>query len=88
MKRRGERFALNLITSFEERRMKHKAWLALAAVLFFGLLGWTVKGQRQRPAVQSEWEYRIIYVPGVHGMSEKRATNLARRGGSLSPFNN
>jgi Domain of unknown function (DUF4177) len=66
--------------------MKHKAWLAIAFVLIFGVVGWTVNGQRQRPAAQPEWEYKIVYVPGVRGMSEKALNELGAQGWELVTF--
>jgi hypothetical protein len=60
--------------------MRFKVSLAIAVVMLFGLIGWTVKGQRQRPALQTEWEYKIVYVLGVRGMSEKALNELGAQG--------
>jgi hypothetical protein len=65
--------------------MKHKAWLALAAILIFGLAGWTASGQRTRPA-QIEWEYKIVFVPGARMMSEKALNDLGAQGWELVTF--
>jgi hypothetical protein len=66
--------------------MKNKAWLMLAALLLLGLIGWTVNGQRQRPAAQAEWEYKIIYVPGARGLSEKALNDMGAQGWELVVF--
>jgi hypothetical protein len=65
--------------------MRRKAWLALAAVLVLGFAGWTVSGQRTRPA-QTEWEYKIVYVPGARMMSEKALNELGSQGWELVTF--
>lgn len=66
--------------------MRRKAWLMLAAVLVLGAIGWTASGQRQRPAPPAEWEYRIVYVPGVRGMSEKALNEMGAQGWELVTF--
>ncbi|MBD0373664.1 MAG: DUF4177 domain-containing protein [Pyrinomonadaceae bacterium] len=66
--------------------MKRKAWLVGAAVLIFGVAGWTVSGQRTRPAAQIEWEYKVVYVPGVRMMSEKALNDLGAQGWELVTF--
>jgi hypothetical protein len=66
--------------------MKHKAWLAVAALLIFGLAGWTASGQRTRPAAQAEWEYKIVYVPGARMLSEKALNELGAQGWELITF--
>ena len=66
--------------------MRDKAWLALAAILIFGLAGWTVSGQRTRPAAQAEWEYKVVYVPGARQLSEKALNDLGSQGWELVTF--
>ena len=66
--------------------MKRKACLLLVIVAVFGLIGWTVSGQRQRPPAQIEWEYKIIYVPGVRSMSENALNELGSQGWEMVTF--
>lgn len=54
--------------------------------MVFGLVGWTVKGQRQRPTAQTEWEYRVVYVPGGRGMAEMALNGLGSQGWELVAF--
>jgi hypothetical protein len=77
---------MTLILFKERPKMRRKAWLALAAVLVLGFAGWTVSGQRTRPAAQAEWEYKIVYVPGVRMMSEKALNELGSQGWELVTF--
>jgi hypothetical protein len=66
--------------------MKRKAYLALAMILMLGVLVWTVSGQRQRTAAQTEWEYKIVYVPGARHMSEMKLNELGAQGWELVAF--
>ena len=66
--------------------MKAKAWfLLIAAIILFGLVGWTGFGQRQRTPQQT-WEYKVIYVPGARNMSEKAMNEMGAQGWELITF--
>ena len=66
--------------------MKAKAWfLLIAAIILFGLVGWTGFGQRQRTPQQT-WEYKVIYVPGARNLSEKAMNEMGAQGWELVTF--
>ena len=63
-------------------------FVAIAAVVLFGLIGLTGYGQRQQPqrAVQTNWEYKVLYVPGVRSMSEDVMNKLGAQGWELVTY--
>ena len=61
-------------------------WIAVVALVVFGLVGWTGYGQRPQRAAQTTWEYRVVYVPGVRNMSEKAMYELGSQGWELVTF--
>jgi hypothetical protein len=66
--------------------MKTKLWLiVIVAALFFGVVGWTSYGQKQRTQ-QTTWEYKVVYVPGVRSMSEQAMNSLGAQGWELVTF--
>jgi hypothetical protein len=61
-------------------------WVAVVALVLFGLVGWTGYGQRPQRAAQTTWGYRVVYVPGVRNMSEKAMNELGAQGWELVTF--
>jgi hypothetical protein len=61
-------------------------WIAVVALVLFGLVGWTGYGQRPQRVAQTTWEYRVVYVPGVRNMSEKAMNELGSQGWELVTF--
>ncbi len=69
--------------------MRAKACLIAATLIFFGIMGWTGYGQRQRPS-QPGWEYKVVYLPGARNMTESALNELGSQGWELvtfQPFN-
>jgi hypothetical protein len=67
--------------------MRKKVWLiAVVAAFVFGLMGLTGYGQRQQRGVQTTWEYKVMYVPGVRHMSERVMNDLGAQGWELVTF--
>ena len=65
--------------------------VAIAAIVLFGVAGWTGYGQRQPPpppqrAQQTRWEYKVLYVPGVRSMSEEAMNKLGAQGWELVTY--
>lgn len=65
--------------------MRSRVGLIIAVLGLCVLLGWTSYGQRQRPSL-SRFEYKIVYVPGVHDMAEKTLNELGSQGWELVSF--
>ena len=80
---------VGIFTGKERRQMmKTKIRLiAIAAIVLFGLVGWTGYGQRQPQRVpQITWEYKVQYVPGVRNMSEEMMNKLGAQGWELVTY--
>ena len=61
--------------------------MSVAALVLFGLIGWTGYGQRQRqPPPPTVWEYKVLFVPGVRNMSEKLMNEHGAQGWELVTF--
>ena len=60
--------------------------IAIAAVVLFGLIGLTGYGQKQQRAPQANWEYKVLYVPGVRSMSEEAMNKLGSQGWELVTY--
>ena len=60
--------------------------IAIAALVLFGLAGWTGYGERNERAGRTIWEYKVQYVPGVRNMSEKTMNELGNQGWELVTF--
>jgi Domain of unknown function (DUF4177) len=73
-----------------KQMMKTKVRLiAIAAIILFGLAGWTGYGQRQplpERAPRTVWEYKVLYVPGIRNMSEKLMNEHGAQGWELITF--
>jgi hypothetical protein len=68
--------------------MRAKLWLTgIVAAVLFGFIGWTGYGQKTRErAAQAVWEYKVVYVPGVRSMSERKMNELGEQGWELVTF--
>jgi hypothetical protein len=67
--------------------MKTKVWLlCIAAVILFGLVGWTGFGQRSQRASLITWEYKVMYVPGARNLSEEAMNKMGAQGWELITF--
>jgi hypothetical protein len=61
--------------------------IAIAAIVLFGLVGWTGYGQKQpQRAPRIIWEYKVQFVPGVRNMSEEMMNKLGAQGWELVTF--
>ena len=60
--------------------------IAVAATILCGLIGLTVFGQRPQREPRVNWEYKVVYVPGVRNMSEKTMNELGFQGWELVTF--
>lgn len=67
--------------------MKTKVWLlGIAAVVLFGLVGWTSFGQRSQRTPFMTWEYKVMYVPGARNLSEEAMNKMGAQGWELITF--
>jgi hypothetical protein len=74
----------------EKPVMKTRSWLmVVAAAAVFGIVGWTGYGQRSplpQRAPLTNWEYKVLYVPGIRNMSEKVMNDLGAQGWELVTY--
>ena len=67
--------------------MKKKVWLpCIAALVLFGLVGWTGFGQRSQSALLIKWEYKVMYLPGARNLSEEALNKMGAQGWELITF--
>lgn len=60
--------------------------IAVVAAILFGLAGWTGYGQKSQREPRTNWEYKVVYVPGVRNMSEGTMNQLGSQGWELVTF--
>jgi hypothetical protein len=67
--------------------MKTKVWLpCIAAVILFGLVGWTGFGQKPQRTPLTTWEYKVVYIPGARNLSEGALNKMGAEGWELITF--
>ena len=60
--------------------------IAIVAIVLLGLIGLTVYGQKQQRATQTNWEYKVLFVPGIRNMSEEMMNKLGAQGWELVTY--
>jgi hypothetical protein len=66
--------------------MKTKVWfLGVAALILFGLAGWTGFGQRAQRTPLT-WEYKVMYMPGARNLSEQGMNKMGAEGWEFVAF--